>query len=265
MKKRFFLLLSFLAALGFVSCERVSPGEKSPVKTFQKPHPEKSSFPSPTTPQGVAHSISAPDLQANYHFNIPRAQEKGDALPPQPGQIVLGQTVRGSNQSDTNWTAFTLVLYKDAATGFKILTQKRAIEPKGVLETHGGHLAGGQSWREGAYAELMQEAGLKPELKDMMFLQGAEPRVSTGNGRLYGNANFFVVFSRKPDTTSTSYEIDADYGHRWLDLKETYHKILDEQTRLDKLNQGRKDGEFYSFFRGHLLTFCRQVVICADL
>lgn len=274
MKKTIFLfLISLAACLFFFACEISGVDKqtkralvKSPSTEVEKPksvdvEKSKSSVPDPLVE--TLGTISAADLQAKYNFNIPRGQEKADALPPQPGQVVLGHTVQGSDQSDTNWTAFTLILYRDT-TGFKVLTQKRAIKPKGVLETPGGHLMGGQTWREGAQAEIIQESGIKPELKDLVFLQGAEPQIS-GRGRLYGNANFFVVFNHRPKNMSISGEIDSNYGHRWIDLKEIYRQVADEQTRLENLKQGKNDGVFYSFFRGHLLTFCRHVVLCADL
>lgn len=210
--------------------------------------------------KGTAKPYSAEILAKDFAFKIPAQQNKGDVIPPQPGQKVFGQTVRGAPNQDTNWSAFVLVLYADGAGGFKVLTQKRATSHAGTIETAGGHLVGGQSWRDGAADELLQEAGIKVENKALVFLQGAEPRQSR-SGHLYGNANFFVVFDKEPKTSDKSGEIDQSYGHQWLDLKTVFQEMKTETQNLGFT----KHGKYYSFFRGHLNHFCAKVLDCSKL
>lgn len=247
LNKRIFLL--------FLSLALVS-GCPEPTNTPLRPPLTPPPLPkAPQKPDPLAVPIRASDLENSYGFKIPPFQEKGDKLPPQPGMQVFGQTVRGGPNQDTNWTAFTLVLFKDAA-GYKVLTQMRAIPPVGVIETAGGHLVGGQNWRDGARDELMQEAGISVKNEDLVFLSGAQPRLSKTNN-LYGNTNFFVVFNKMPVTSDDNNEIDKNYGHKWLDLKSTYEETQEEKARL-----GFNHGKYYSFFRGMVIDFCTNVISC---
>lgn len=139
--------------------------------------------------ENPATSLSIDEVKA-LGFAIPPNQNIGGALPPQPGTNVLGKIVKGGAGSDTNWTAFTLVIHAEDATAKKyfVLTQMRAINPLGTIETAGGHLVGGQTWREGARDELEQETGVKADKSNLVFLQGGVPRISKSSGELYGNA-----------------------------------------------------------------------------
>lgn len=237
---------------------------KAPTKAEPTGPEKQQKIPRPLNPPQIEqpeepiHEIGQQELVQKYGFTIRANQSIGDELPPQPGQIVHGKTVRGGPNADTNWSAFTLVLFKDGK-GYKILTQKRAHSHAGTIETPGGHLLGGQTWRDGAQDELEQEAGIRVQKEFLIFLQGGQPRLSRTQ-RLYGNANFFVVFNGQPQTSNFSGEVDTAYGHQWLDLKHTYEEVLAENNN-DKFAHGK----YYSFFRGHLLTFCSQVLDCSKL
>lgn len=253
--------LLFLSVMILLGCDEGRSPSRLP-KQHQNDAPPENPIPKIPAhndpPQGEPHEISQQELEQKHGFTIRATQSVGDELPPQPGQIVHGKRVEGGPNADTNWSAFTLVLYKDQK-GYKVLTQKRAHTHAGTIETPGGHLLGGQSWRDGAKDELEQEAGIRVKKEFLIFQQGGQPRLSKAQ-RLYGNANFFVVFSKQPKTSNTSGEVDATYGHQWLDLKSTYEEVVTENN-----NNRFAHGKYYSFFRGHLINFCTQILDCSKL
>lgn len=157
--------------------------------------------------------------------------------------------------TDIAFTAFTLVLVKNADGRYEVLTQARAASK--AIEAPGGHLTGGQTWQEGAVDELEQEAGIALAKEALIYLTGGNNLSSRTPPDKNTNANFVVVFSEiKPRTSMTSHEIDTAYGHRWLDLKLVYKEISEEERRLGYKN----DGKYYRFFRGMVNSFCTNVV-----
>lgn len=219
------------------------------------------SIPNNPNQTGYAHKLEQAeplDDQAliSLGMRIPRFQERGDKIPPQPGALVDGVVITES-RGDLRWTAFTLVLVRHKNT-FKVLTQKRKGGPFGHIETAGGHLVVGNNWRQGAILELSQEAGIDVSPRYLKYLQGG--RVRANGQKLVGNVNFFVVFNSVPMTKEDSDEIDKDYGHQWLDLKKAFLDISLEQQNL-----GKASGKFYGYFRSHLIHFCTEVITCAEL
>lgn len=85
-------------------------------------------------------------------------------------------------------------------------------------------------------------------------------KISLKGSRLFGNANFFIVFDKEPSTANASNEVDRTYGHQWKNLKEIYIEALAEQGA-----QNYAHGKYYSFFRMHILAFCKDVIDCASL
>ena len=203
-------------------------------------------------------SISAEILKQHYGFKISKNQDRGDIIPPLPGNEILGKKVSGRIGSDTDWTAFTLVIHKNN-NKYTLMTQKRVNHPAGTIETAGGHLLGGQSWREGARDELEQESGINVAKEQLIYLQGGKLQISKKD-KLLGNVNFFIVFKKRPKTIDNNHEIDAKYGHQWLDLKDTYLDVIQEQNKLK-----HKSGKYYHNFRSHLIEFCTKVIDCAKL
>lgn len=250
--------LIICATLFQISCHdgEEQPSSKQPPKSStERPQQQGGGTPAPESLSLRALNQSE---MVNLGFRIPSNQGLGDVLPPQPGQKVDGSVVTKNQHGDINWTAFTLVLYKEPDQSYKVLSQKRAITHVGTLETAGGHLTPAQTWRDGARVELEQETGIKAKNADFIFLSGAKPIPAPGN--LYGNANFFVVFNKKPATQNRSGEIDKHYGHQWLDLKQTFLEMSAEEQRA----RGQH-GKYYNFFREHLLEFCAEVIDCKKL
>lgn len=209
----------------------------------------------PASPATQSQILDSAQLKA-LGFRLPNGQNIGDILPPQPSTHLFGKVVKGGPGRDTNWTAFTLVLFLDQNGQYEVLTQKRAIRPIGAIETPGGHLTGGQTWGAGASTELQQEAGILVNSSDLFYLSGGDPRLSN-TGNLYGNANFFVVFTgTKPSTANHSNEVDKSYGHRWLPLGTVYKKVKAEQNAHPAFGTGK----YYDFFRGHLIDFVENVL-----
>lgn len=217
-------------------------------------------------PQGsksTAVSLTIDEVKT-LGFTIPPDQNIGDVLPPQPGEVVLGKIVKGGPGSDTNWTAFTLVIHAEdpGEKKYLVYTQMRGptMKSAGTIETAGGHLVGGQTWRDGARDELEQEAGIKTDKNNLVFLQIGKTSLKS-KGEPYRNANFFVVFKKRPKTLNNSDEVNKNYGHQWIDLKSLYKEVQAEQQ--DKGFDVH--GKYYSFFRGHLLKFCKDVIDCQSL
>lgn len=217
-------------------------------------------------PQGsksTAVSLTIDEVKT-LGFTIPPDQNIGDVLPPQPGEVVLGKIVKGGPGSDTNWTAFTLVIHAEdpGAKKYWVYTQMRGptMKSAGTIETAGGHLVGGQTWRDGARDELEQEAGIKTDKNNLVFLQIGKTSLTSDN-EPYRNANFFVVFKKRPKTANTGGEIDKNYGQQWIDLKSFYQAVIAEDAQVGWKNNGK----YYSFFRSHVKTFCTKVIDCESL
>jgi hypothetical protein len=228
------------------------PPPAPPPQVIVAPH-DGAPVQAPLAPK--SRTLNANEL-AQMGFQIPGNQAQWDSLPPQPGQQVQGLTVKGGPGADTNWTAFTLILFANNKGGYEVLTQKRTIKPSGVIETPGGHLTGGQSWRTGAVTEIQQESGIKLHESDLFYLEGGKLGVSKATGKLYGNVNFFAVFTgAKPTTAVTSHEVDASYGHQWLPLEQIYTDAKTEQAQA-----GFNQGKYYSFFRQQLISFVENVL-----
>ena len=209
--------------------------------------------------------VTYEELVNRYHWNLPASQDVGDMLPPQLGDSVViddEQYVVTKNGKSLNWTAFTLVLFLSDSGKIEVLTQVRAIPPVDVIETMGGHLKEGQSWREGVRAELFEEAGITigdHELSELIFLEGGELKYSRSRKRIYGNVNFCVVFKGMKPHTLGSAETDLQRGHVWYDLHDLFEEVCkDEQTSLSP----RHHGIYYSFFRSHVKAFYQQVFGC---
>ncbi len=230
----------------------------------EPPRPEERPQNNPVAPveetQSAAQALSADFLKDNYGFKIRGDQPLGDRVPPQVGTFVKGKQVELDYNGDLPWSAFTLVLYPSSQGGFKILTQKRKGTYAGTIETAGGHLEPGETWREGARKELFQEAGVNASVENFHFQQGGNFAISGRTDKPYGNMNFFLVFDKRPKTSNKSSEVDGQYGHQWLDLKTTYLEVKNEQA-LKKRDPGR----YYHFFRNHLINFCTQVIECEKL
>lgn len=212
---------------------------------------------STSSPRTITKPLDDQGLRA-FGLNIPDLQSKGDETPPRPGERVLGLVVPKKSDDDTVWTSFTLVLYALDKDHFQVMLQKRRSNPAGALETAGGHLKVGETWRQGALNELEQETGIKIEAKYLKYLNGGT--LKSGNKGLFGNMNFFVMFDKKPETIDDNSEIDKDYGHQWVSLRDVYREIDDE----DKLLKGNH-GKYYKYFRSQLLNFCKNVISCDAL
>ena len=200
------------------------------------------------------------ELTKKYGWNLPANQAKGDELPPQPGQKFQGVTIKHGPGEDTKCTASVLVLLaetngKDKIEKILVLTQKRAIPPKGKLEGPGGHLPKKKTWCEGVLEELSQETGIEADPAKILFLRGG--KLELKNGYLFGHMNFVTVFKdNKPSTTVQCPEIDKNYGHVWLDLRTVYDEVVEENNKIGI----RKDGKYFRFFRTDVINFCREVL-----
>lgn len=277
--RAFFYTLFFLTT---ANCGTHRKGEEAePLKTTPAPKPTPKPMPAPLH---STHVLSEAELRT-LGWKIPPMQEKGNEVPPQAGSIIAPPpgapfakaTTVALHGEDLPWTAFTLILYRNADSNeWEILSQKRAIAPEGTLETAGGHLTAGLTWREGALEEILQETGIdKTMLKasDLIYVNGAVPSVRSSKKKgsfLVGNMNFVVVFTgEKPKTHGESCpEIDHAYGHeghKWLplgsDSQGFYHTVLQEQRAL--IAKSPQNGRFFhdtyfSYFRGHLLAFGNQ-------
>ncbi len=264
--------------------EEAEPLASVPVPT---PTPMPAPSPAPTPMPGPlpgTHLLAEAELRT-LGWKIPSMQEKGNEVPPQVGSIIApppgnpfatATTVK-LNGKDLPWTAFTLILYRNAdSKEWEILSQLRAIRPKGALETAGGHLTAGLTWREGALEEILQETGIDKTLlkaSDLIYVNEAAPSVRSSKKKgsfLVGNMNFVVVFTgEKPKTHGLSCsEINHAYGHeghKWLplgsDTQGFYHTVLEEQKAFiakDPQNGRFFHGTYFSYFRGHLLAFGNQ-------
>ena len=228
------------------------------------------------------HVLTAQDLLA-LGWKLPTVQHLGDEIPPQVGDTVLppaGNTRAKATKvklhgHDLPWSASTLLLYRDDITGeIEILTQKRAshMSAPGTIETAGGHLTAGLSWRKGALDETNQETGINPTLlkdSDFIYVNSKGPMVQmsrAGVSSLVGHMNFVVVFAgQKPAANGRLCpEIDHTYGqdgHVWQKLGDEHHDlyktILEEQRdiAIKHPRQWFKDGTYYGNFRGHLFAF----------
>ncbi len=233
--------ISFLLAFS-LACSTAGPSgnTQTPAHKYQTP-----SGPKPLSLVQVK----------NLGWTLPKGQHLGDLTPPQPGTKVQGQNVTLWGK-DTPWTAFTLVIFIKAPGQYEILTQKRGIHPTGVIETTGGHLEAGMTWRQGVAAELAQEAGIVPGVGDhLIYLSQNGPALSL-KGNMYGNMNFVLVYQgQKPKTTEQCPEIDQAYGHPWVDLR-----VLYDQVKAEKKQLGRNHGVYYGFFRDHVIGFCDRVL-----
>jgi 8-oxo-dGTP pyrophosphatase MutT (NUDIX family) len=262
-----------LLVLGLLSCG--TGRTKDDSEPVSQSAPNKKPTRKPTALHATPRVLSEIELRA-LGLKIPDPQNVGDQTPPQAGALIQ-PTAKKPGVSpvqvklkghDLPWTATTLLLFRDEGTGeWEILSQKRAahMTAPGTIETAGGHLTSGLTWRQGAMDEVNQETGIDPALlkaSDFIGVGFKAPQI-TNRGKLMGHMNFVVVFTgTKPETHGKNCpEIDHAYGnegHIWHKLGDeksgVYMEILQEQ----RSQRAFKSGIYYSNFRGHLLAFGKE-------
>lgn len=254
-----FILSAFLILIT-TACPNGQPIDGS----SQQPAPNPVPNPAPSaktqwlTPADIA-SIIPGSLFAN--------QAAGDVVPPQLTFSVAGSgqapksVFRSGSPSpggDLFWSAQIVILQRMADGTMYVLTQKRAnfMSNGGKIEAPGGSLTPALSWREGAQAELEQEAGVS--LSTALMIIQAQPNLRLAfnpPNNPVGNANFFAMFTGdRPKTDESSHEIDKAYGHRWVSFDDLLQLAI-----LERPNPGQPDnGTLYFSLRQQLLYLARN-------